>query len=240
MSTIDIVIPVLNEELALPRCIAILKDYLRENINQPWTITIVDNGSEDKTLSIAEDLGTDDDQIHASSLPTKGRGRALRSAWLRSSADIVCYMDVDLSTQLTALPKLLQAIECGYDIAIGSRLASESKVTRSFRRQAISRIYNAILRFVFGFKITDAQCGFKALSRKASQNLIPLVENNNWFFDSELLIVGYINNQSIAEIPVEWIEDSDTRVKITTTVIEDLLGILRLKLTGVPRINLKR
>ena len=93
---------------------------------------------------------------------------------------------------------------------------------------------------MFGFKITDAQCGFKALSRKASQNLIPLVENNNWFFDSELLIVGYINNQSIAEIPVEWIEDSDTRVKITTTVIEDLLGILRLKLTGVPRINLKR
>ena len=119
MSTIDIVIPVLNEELALPRCIAILKDYLRENINQPWTITIVDNGSEDKTLSIAEDLGTDDDQIHALSLPTKGRGRALRSAWLRSSADIVCYMDVDLSTQLTALPELLQAIECGYDIAIG-------------------------------------------------------------------------------------------------------------------------
>ena len=239
MSTIDIIIPVLNEELALPRCIATLKDYLRKNINQPWTITIVDNGSEDKTLSIAENLGTDDDRIHVLSLPTKGRGRALRSAWSTSSADIVCYMDVDLSTQLTALPKLLKAIDCGYDISIGSRLVSESTVTRSFRRQAISRIYNAILRLVFGFKITDAQCGFKALSKEAAQRLIPLVENNNWFFDSELLIVGHLNNHSIAEIPVEWVEDSDTRVKIITTIIEDLLGVLRLKLTGVPRINFK-
>ena len=110
---------------------------------------------------------------------------------------------------------------------------------RSLKREVISRVYNLLLRLVFGLKITDAQCGFKALSKEAANRLVPLVENNNWFFDTELLIVGHANNHIISEIPVEWVEDSDTRVKIVKTVIEDLLGILRMKLTGIPRINYK-
>ena len=144
-----------------------------------------------------------------------------------------------MSTKLAALLPLLSAIDEGYDIAIGSRLASNSVVKRSLKREIISRVYNLLLRLVFGLKITDAQCGFKALSKEAANRLVPLVENNNWFFDTELLIVGHANNHSITEIPVEWVEDSDTRVKIVKTVIEDLLGILRMKLTGIPRINYK-
>ena len=240
MRTIDIVIPVLNEEIALPLCVERLTYYLSHSIDRPWTISIVDNGSLDKTLLVAQGLAKNDERVHVLSLSTKGRGRALRTAWIQSKSDIVCYMDVDLSTKLGALPSLLSAVDEGYDIAIGSRLASKSVVTRSFKREIISRFYNLLLRLIFGLKITDAQCGFKALSKEAANKLLPLVENNNWFFDTELLIVGYVNDHTIAEIPVEWVEDSDTRVKIMKTVVEDLLGILRLKLTGIPRINTNR
>jgi len=240
MRTIDIVIPVLNEETALPPCVDALSNYLSANIDRPWTISIVDNGSVDNTLIIAQGLVKKDKRIRVLSLPAKGRGRALRTAWIQSNADIVCYMDVDLSTKLAALPPLLSTIDEGYDIAIGSRLSSHSVVQRSLKREAISRLYNMLLRLVFGLKITDAQCGFKALTKEAAHRLVPLVENNNWFFDTELLIVGHANNHRIAEIPVEWVEDSDTRVKIIKTVIEDLLGILRMKLTGIPRINYKQ
>ena len=239
MRTIDIVIPVLNEETALPSCIDALSNYLSTSIDRPWTISIVDNGSLDETLMVARGLAKKDKRIRVLSLPAKGRGRALRTAWIQSNSDIVCYMDVDLSTKLAALLPLLSAIDEGYDIAIGSRLASNSVVKRSLKREIISRVYNLLLRLVFGLKITDAQCGFKALSKEAANRLVPLVENNNWFFDTELLIVGHANNHSITEIPVEWVEDSDTRVKIVKTVIEDLLGTLRMKLTGIPRINYK-
>jgi len=237
MKTIDIVIPVLNEETALLLCVDTLTNYLSQSIDRPWTISIVDNGSSDETLLIAQGIASNDKRIRVLSLPSKGRGRALRTAWMQSRADIVCYMDVDLSTRLVALPPLLNAIDDGYDIAIGSRLMPKSIVTRSFKRGIISRVYNLLLRSIFGLKITDAQCGFKALSKEAANRLVPLIENNNWFFDSELLITGYVNNHTIAEIPVEWVEDSDTSVKIIKTVTEDLLGILRLKLTGIPRIN---
>ena len=153
-------------------------------------------------------------------IPQKGRGRALRAAWLASPADVLSYMDVDLSTDLAAFPPLIEAIASeGYDIAIGSRLARGADIRRSLRREAISRGYNVMIKGLFFTRFSDAQCGFKAVSRRAVQELVPLIENNEWFFDTELLILAEKAGYRIKEIPVRWLEDPDTRVNVPKTVV---------------------
>jgi glycosyltransferase involved in cell wall biosynthesis len=169
-------------------------------------------------------------------IPQKGRGRALRHVWLESTADIVSYMDVDLSTNLNHLPELIKAIEDGSHIAIGSRLSKGSRVKRSLKREFISRSYSALIRAMFLTPFRDAQCGFKALSRDTVRALVPLVKDNNWFFDSELLIIATRRGFRIKEIPVYWEDDPDSRVRIIRTAWEDIKGLLRLRFGGIPAV----
>ena len=235
MATVDVVIPVYNEEVALSGSVAKLRAFLQENLALPWTIVIADNGSIDHTLAVAQKLAGQYLGVTYIHLPEKGRGRALRKAWLESTADIVSYMDVDLSTDLKAFPPLVTAIaEEGYDVAIGTRLASQSQTKRSLKREFISRCYNLLVKAMFFTRFSDAQCGFKALSRKAVQELVPLIENQEWFFDTELLILAEKKGYRVKEIPVEWVEDPDTRVKIRKTVMEDLKGLWRLRSRPLP------
>ena len=235
-ATVDIVIPVYNEEKDLPRSIDILTKYLRDNLENPWRVVIADNASTDSTLAIAEMLSNKYTGVDCVHIPQKGRGRALRHAWMDSTADIVSYMDVDLSTDLSHFSQLIRAIEDGSQLAIGSRLKKGSRVKRSFKREFISRAYSTLIRVMFFTSFRDAQCGFKALSRSAVRNLVPLVKNNNWFFDSELLIIAASHRYQIKEIPVSWQDDPDTRVKIVSTALEDIKGLLRLRFGGIPKI----
>ena len=170
------------------------------------------------------------DYIH---LDQKGRGRALRKAWLESNADVACYMDVDLSTNLKHLMPMVGPLFKGeYQIGIGSRLMRGARVTRQFKREVISRIYNIIVKLMFpSRKFSDAQCGFKAITRNAAKDLLPSVQDNRWFFDSELLLRAEQQGYKVWEVPVEWIEDLDTRVKIASTAIEDLKGLWRVRTT---------
>jgi glycosyltransferase involved in cell wall biosynthesis len=234
LPTVDVVIPVYNEEKDLPRSILILSRFLKERLEYPWRIVIADNGSTDSTLSIAQMLSQKYPGVTYIHLLEKGRGRALRKAWLDSPADIVSYMDVDLSTDLNYFPKLIQAVEEGYDIAIGSRLAKGARTRRSFKRELISRCYNMLVRCLFFTHFTDAQCGFKALSSRAARALVPLVKDQGWFFDSELLIIAEKRGFRIKEIPVAWVEDPDSRVKIIRTAWGDLKGLMRLRFGGIP------
>lgn len=230
MSKVDIIIPVLNEEQQLARSVGILRQFLKENVNLPWRIVVADNGSTDGTLAVAKSLSLEFPDVAWIHLEQRGRGRALRKAWLESPADIVSYMDVDLSTDLGAIPKLVSAIDQeGYDVAIGSRLLPQSRVRRGFKREVLSRTYNMLIRAMFFTPFHDAQCGFKAVSRRAAEDLIPLVENQNWFFDTELLILAAKRGYRIKEIPVTWSDDPDTRVRIVRTVTEDLKGLARLR-----------
>ncbi len=234
--TVDFVIPVYNEEHDLPRSIDILSRYLREHLPQnPWQIIIADNGSTDSTGAVANMLATRHSSVVSVHIPQKGRGRALRQVWLESSADILSYMDVDLSTDLSHVSQLVGAIEEGAHLAIGSRLAKDSKVTRSFKREVISRSYSTLIRMMFFTPFRDAQCGFKAITRQAAQAIIPQVENNNWFFDTEMLIIAAKSGYRIREIPVKWKDDPDSRVRILPTAVEDMKGLLRLRFKGVPR-----
>ena len=235
---IDIVIPVLNEERTLAESVATLRTYLTDAIPNPWRIVIADNGSDDRTPDIAQELSEEHPDVAWLRLEQRGRGRALRRAWMESHADFVCYMDVDLSTDLAAFPPVVQALEEGYDLAVGSRLARGAHVyRRTFKREFISRGYNLLIKAMFFTRFSDAQCGFKALTRAAAQALVPHIVDQGWFFDTELLVLAEKRGFRIKDIPVTWTDDPDSRVKIASTAWNDMKGLLRLRFGGLPKIE---
>lgn len=229
----DVVIPVYNEEQQLRDSVIKLRDFLKNNLKIPWQIVIADNGSTDGTLKLALELSKEFPQMKAVHIEQKGRGRALRRVWLESKSDILSYMDVDLSTDLSAFPPLIGAILEGYDIAIGARLSREAQVKRSLKREIASRAYNIIIKLIHQTHFSDAQCGFKAISRKAAQELLPLTLDNEWFFDTELLIQAEKKSYRIKEIPVKWAEDPGSTVKVLKTAYKDIKGLLRLKFSRI-------
>lgn len=239
MATVDLVIPVYNEEHVLAGSITRVLGYLAGRPEHQWRIVVADNASRDRTLEVArEQEAAHPGKVAVLHLPVKGRGIALRNAWLTSDADVVAYMDVDLSTDLGHLGALIDPIAAGQvDVAYGCRLGKGAVTNRSFKREFISRTYVFILNWALGLKVTDAQCGFKALSREAARALVPLVHDNKWFFDSELLWVAQRNGFRLREVPVRWIEDPDTRVNIVQTALEDLRGIWRLRRHAVPQVS---
>ena len=227
---VEIVIPVYNEQEALERSVNNLRSYLKEYFPYRWRITIADNASTDRTWQIAQRLEQDYPDVKALHLDQKGRGRALRYAWTNTDADVVSYMDVDLSTNLKSFLPLVAPIITGHsELAIGSRLARGAVVTRQWKREIISRCYNLMIKLSFFNAFSDAQCGFKAVRADVVGRLLPQVENNEWFFDTEMLLLAEHNALRIYEVPVEWIEDLDTRVKIVKTAAEDMRGLWRMR-----------
>src|SRR4051795_10667052 len=226
---VDIVVPVHNEEAGLERSIRRLHRFLRDGFPFSWRIVVADNASTDATPRIAEGLAEELPGVVAVRLERKGRGRALRSSWSESPARVVAYMDVDLSTDLRALLPLVAPLISGHsDLAIGTRLARSARVIRGPKRELISRGYNLILRGTLSASFSDAQCGFKAIRSDIAADLLPLVEDNNWFFDTELLVIAQRCGLRIHEVPVDWVDDPDSRVDIVATAREDLAGVVRL------------
>lgn len=228
--TLNIVIPVYNEEDELEShteaLIGFLKSYLTDF---DWMITIADNASKDKTLQIAKRLSKKHPSVHALHLDQKGRGRAVKKAWLETKADIHCYMDVDLSTDLKHIPPLVRSLLRGYDIAIGTRNAHSSRVYgRSWLRTLTSKTYITLIRLSFFVHFTDAQCGFKAITDHAAKKLLPHIQDNAWFFDSELLIVAEKLGYRIYEEGVTWIDNPGSTVRVVKTAQGDLEGLWRL------------
>jgi len=232
VTTVDVVVPVYNEERDLPKSVPTLRDFLSgPDFPYEWRIVIADNASTDNTPTVSKELAAaNPGKVDYVRIERKGRGFALKQTWLGSPVDVVSYMDVDLSTGLDAFPALIGAVaEGGYDLAVGSRLAPRSRIRRSLKRRVLTRGYNTLIKGLFLTRFSDAQCGFKAISREAAQQIVPLIEDNNWFFDTELLILGEKLGYRVKDVPVEWVEDPDTRVKIGATVMEDVRGLLRLR-----------
>jgi putative flippase GtrA len=226
---VDIVIPVYNEETDLEPSVRRLRAYLDRSFPFPARITIADNASTDGTWAIARRLGRELDGVGAIHLDRKGRGRALRAAWASSDATVLAYMDVDLSTDLDALLPLVAPLLSGHsELAIGSRLAAGARVVRGPRREFISRTYNRLLRTVLRVRFRDAQCGFKAIRADVAARLVPLVADEAWFFDTELLVLAERAGLRIQEVPVDWVDDPDSRVAIVSTAADDLRGVWRL------------
>jgi SAM-dependent methyltransferase/glycosyltransferase involved in cell wall biosynthesis len=232
-ATVDVVLPVLNEEHCVERNLNTLARHLGTRCPHDWMITVVDNGSTDRTWPIVTTIAESNPRVRPIRLDRSGRGRALKAAWSTSTADVVAYMDIDLSTRLEALAGLIDPIVNGRaDVSIGSRRARDSKVERSAKREVISRIYNLITRAAFGYDVSDAQCGFKAVRADVARKLIPQIQDDGWFFDTELLVSAWRSGLRITEVPVRWIEDDDSRVTIVRTATDDLRGIWRLCRAG--------
>jgi putative flippase GtrA len=206
-----------------------LHEFLLAHFPVEWRVTIADNASTDATLAIARDLASTLPGVDVLHLPAKGRGRALRAAWSRSDSEVVAYMDVDLSTDLRALLPLVAPLLSGHsDLAIGTRLAPGARVVRSPKRELISRSYNHLLRATLRARFSDAQCGFKAARTEVIRKLLPDVRDDEWFFDTELLVLAQRRGLRIHEVPVDWVEDPDSRVDIAATARADLRGIARM------------
>ncbi|SES36655.1 Glycosyltransferase involved in cell wall bisynthesis [Actinokineospora terrae] len=226
---LDVVIPVYNEERDLEPCVRTVRAYLAVSVPYRFRITIADNASTDSTPLVARGLAERFPEVAVLSMAEKGRGRALKAAWLASDAAVVAYMDVDLSTDLAALGALVAPLLSGHsDVAIGSRLARGARVVRGAKREFISRSYNLILRAVLGARFSDAQCGFKALRADAARSLLPHVEDTGWFFDTELLVLAQRGGMRTYEVPVDWIDDPNSSVHIVATAAADLRGVARL------------
>jgi glycosyltransferase involved in cell wall biosynthesis len=226
---VEVVVPVYNEAAILEWSIRRLHHFLGTSMPFQWRIVIADNASGDATWEIAKRLRAQLDGVDALRLAQKGRGHALRAAWSASDADVLCYMDVDLSTDLRALLPLIAGLVSGHsDVAIGTRLAPGARIVRSRKRELISRAYNRLLRVVLRVRFSDAQCGFKAIRADVAKRLLPEIEDEGWFFDTELLVAAQRRGLRIHEVAVDWEEDADSRVDIVSTALDDLRGVARL------------
>ncbi len=227
---VEIVVPVFNEEAALERSVRRLHRFLSDGFPFSWRIVVADNASTDATPEIAARLAGSLPGVSVLRLDRKGRGRALRAAWSVSEARVVAYMDVDLSTDLRGLLPLVAPLLSGHsDLAIGTRLAHGARVVRGPKRELISRGYNHILHAVLRARFSDAQCGFKAARTSAlGAGLLDEVRDDGWFFDTELLVLAQRRGLRIHEVPVDWVDDPDSRVRIVRTAIDDLRGVARL------------
>jgi putative flippase GtrA len=226
---LDIVVPVFNEERDLAPCVRRLYAHLSGSFPYRFRITVANNASTDGTAGVADELARAIPEVVAVHLPEKGRGRALHTVWSASDASVLAYLDVDLSTDLNALTPLIAPLLSGHsDLAIGSRLARGARVVRGPKREFISRCYNLILRGALAARFSDAQCGFKAIRADVATKLLPHVADTGWFFDTELLVLAERSGLRIHEVPVDWVDDPDSRVDIMTTAVADLKGIARL------------
>jgi putative flippase GtrA len=226
---LDLVIPVFDEEAGLERAVRAARRFLDTQFPYTARLTIADNASTDGTWAIATRLADELPGVSAVHLDAKGRGRALHTAWLGSDAAVLAYMDVDLSTDLSALLPLVAPLVSGHShLAIGTRLSRTARVVRGPRREVVSRCYNLLLHGALAARFSDAQCGFKAVRADAARRLLPLVADTGWFFDTELLVLAERAGLRIHEVPVDWVDDPDSRVDVVATAKADLRGVVRL------------
>jgi glycosyltransferase involved in cell wall biosynthesis len=228
--SLHVVLPVYNEEVELADSVGKLTGFLTENLADfDWKVIVADNASTDHTLAIANDLASKDPRVGVVHLPLKGRGRAVKLVWIQHAADVVSYMDLDLSTDLKHFPPLVRSLQKGYDLAIGTRNLPASVVRgRSLTRTITSKGYIFLIRLMFPVHFSDAQCGFKAVTRRAAETLIPKIVDDGWFFDTELLILAEEAGMKIYQEPVTWTDNPGSTVRVWKTIKGDLDGLWRL------------
>lgn len=230
--TFDIVFPVLNEEHRLPRGVTETVRHCRAHA-LAFRVTIADNGSTDRTSSVARELESRYPEVRYLSVGERGVGRALKKAWTESDCSVVGYMDVDLATDLKHLEDVRAAFRSqpGDLLVSGSRLLPGSKViNRTVKREISSRGFNLLLRWILGVRFSDGMCGFKFLRKSTFDRLMKCgVQNDDWFFNTEIMVISEWLDVPVREIPVRWVDDQDSRVRVFDLAQKYLREINRLR-----------
>jgi len=228
MTETCIVIPAYNEQETLTEKVTELNDFLtRKNLDSD--IIIADNNSTDSTGMLAKNLAYRNNRIKCYFVPEKGKGSAIKRTWLAYNYTIYSFMDEDLSADLEYFPQLIDKIKNGYDMAIGSRYIPGAESKRNLKRRIISRTYRTLFNLLFDLGIHDPQCGFKAISRNIRDNVIPKIEDDGFFFDTELLLRANHAGYKIKEVPIKWVEDPSSTVNMCKDIPKFLYGLARLK-----------
>lgn len=230
--SVNIVIPIYNEEKVIKNTTETILDFINSN-HLPYrlTLTLADNGSTDNTLEICQDLSERFSEVKLLNIKEKGKGIAIRNAWQKSDADLLVFMDADLSSDLKHLPALIEAVALEkYDLSIGNRLGKTSKViSRRFMRKIASRVYNLLMRFLFKTGVDDHQCGFKAISKNGFDLISSELQENAWFFDTELIVIALKNNLKIKQVDIVWTDNINSKVTLGKTSLDMLKAALAFK-----------
>ncbi len=237
--TYSIVIPAYNEGQRLGTTLEKVLGYVHA---QPWNteveVIVVNDGSRDNTAGLVRSFAEKDPVLRLVENPgNRGKGYSVRSGMLEARGDVVVFSDADLSSPIEEMPKLLQALAAGADIAIGSRwLRAELQTQRqSLHRQLFGRIFNLLLRIILGLQFKDTQCGFKAFTRRAAQTILPLQRIERWGFDPEILFLARKFGFRIDEVPVRWGHAGGTRINPLldgARMFQEMLRIRWYDLTG--------
>ena len=224
-----ITIPCYNEEIVLEKTVFSVTQYAQEHLGQhDWNLLILDNASKDSTLEIARKLKSHHPKIVVDQVNNPGRGRALRESWGRhKDYDIYSYMDADLATDIKDLAFIISKVAEGTDIVVGSRYIPYANVKRNLLRRILSSIYNLLLRLILKVEFRDAQCGFKAMSKKVVHGVVPKTLDDGWFWDTELMIIASHSGHTLLEVPVTWREVRDELRRSTVTVRSEVMRNLR-------------
>ena len=229
---INIIIPLYNEGKIIAKTIETLIHFLAQSgFPYEYVITLANNASTDNSLMVCEELTRKFRQVRILDLTGKGKGRAIRAAWTTAEAEILTFMDADLSSDLSFFRSLIDAVVVeGYDLATGNRLGKNSKIiNRRFLRSVASRLYNIFIRVLFKTSISDHQCGFKAMSKQAFFSVAPLLEDNAWFFDTELIVMARQQGLKIKPIDIMWSDNTDSKVTLGRTSYEMFRAAWKLK-----------
>ncbi|MCX6745528.1 MAG: glycosyltransferase [Candidatus Parcubacteria bacterium] len=231
-----IVIPSYNEELVIENTLLKLAAYAQQFLTDyDYQIIAADNKSTDKTKEKARQLLAKINRLAYLFIEQKGKGLAIKRTWQKyqDDFDFFVFMDADLATDLSALLPLISALaKENYDLAIGSRNLKDSKIQRSLWRRFFSFGYGLLAKLILGTKISDSTCGFKAVNKKVVQEIMPLVKNQTWFFDSELVFLAEKKGFKIKEIPVCWAEPrklDKSKVNVLKVSSQYLKELLRLR-----------
>lgn len=232
MKKVDIVTPIyygnVDEiEPSVEEQLKFYKEYLKD---YNWRIVIGINGPNNNgIIAKGESLSKKYKNVVCDYTEEIGRGASLNRLFVNTNADFVCYMDVDLSTGLDALPRMLKELE-SYDVVVGSKYIKEAINKRTPVRYLLSRTYNSLFtKIVLKANFTDAQCGFKGINVKISKEVIPLIEDRGWFWDTEFLYIIQKRGYKFKEIPVRWVEKDNSGVKLLKTVVDFVIKTIRLR-----------
>ncbi|MCW3140831.1 MAG: glycosyltransferase family 2 protein [Methanophagales archaeon] len=212
---ISVVLPAHNEAERIEDAVNQTRKALAEFASS-FEIIIAEDGSTDGTAEIASRIEAENSFVkHIHSEERLGRGKALSRAFKLATGEILAYLDVDLSTDMKHLKELINAIkEEHYDFATGSRMLKGSEVKRSFKRAALSKVFNFLVRKILRSKISDHQCGFKSFRKETLIPLLNEITDEHWFWDTEMLVRAQRNSYKIKEIPVRWEDKGGAGTKV--------------------------